>query len=36
MVVGIFERVHFFELSILIEKDSLFFARVVFSEIVQF
>ena len=24
MVVGIFERVHFFELSILIEKDSFF------------
>lgn len=35
MVVGIFGRVHFFELSILIEEDS-FFARVVFSEIVQF
>lgn len=24
MVVGIFERVHFFELSILVEKDSFF------------
>ena len=36
MVVVIFERVHFFELSILIEKDSFFSARVVFSEIVQF
>ena len=24
MVVGIFERVYFFELSILIEKDSFF------------
>ena len=36
MVVGIFERVYFFELSILIEREILFFARVVFSEIVQF
>ena len=35
VVVGIFEIVHFFELSILMEEYS-FFARVVFSEIVQF
>lgn len=32
----VFLRECIFELSILIEKDSFFFVRVVFSEIVQF